>query len=1010
MNKKMKTNFNFCASYSTSSVDKKLVFDGYLNRLKMVIMSEKCLDPYLGKRIAEYQFQKPYLRCVDSVVITLAVMRLLMKYAYNLDFEYAKFTIGYVMRIPTGDVSYTVGTAISLKYSSGDAVPNIDLYHRIFKLVCEKAEIYENEVLSGLYIIVYMEGMLVKELPLSYDEIDNKIFQLLLNASKGGEPQEVQAIGYSKRSYSDKITALKRTRKERQPFIVADTETLLINNVHVPYAAGYLLLSPGVDVAAMPWYEIQTSFTEDDILYIPEFEKRSTQMLFDFIENLATAADQYNVRMVYFHNFSRFDGILLLKYFASYGVKYTVKPLMRNLRLYELSVFRGKKLLYRIRDSYTLLPSSLDTLAKTLCPELGQKGSIEYDKVQVSNLKNLEKELLQYMKQDIRLLGGVMLKAQDLLWTLYQVDIVDCMTLSSLAMKIYRLNYYDPNSFPIHIPSRNEDTFIRRGYYGGHADTYKPYGEDLYYYDVNSLYPYIMKTFAMPGGVPVWDGNLVGQELSKLYGFIEAFVVCPRTITRPFLPYRDQNNTLIFPTGKWVGVYYSEELKYAQDIGYNIITLRGYLFEKKDSPFEGFVSSLSGKRIEAKKKGDDAMAYTYKILMNTLYGRFGINPQSTITEVCDRERYDILIKKDIIFGEKLSERYYIVSYVINKGDVDDSDWKPPRISAVQMAAAITACSRIHMYKYISRPDCYYTDTDSAILGSPLPGDEISSFELGKVKMEYFVKIGIFLAPKSYLLKTLDYGDIIKHKGAAKDLVDAEWFESQFENMSRTMHTTVKQNFRIDWHTLNITKKEVHVSLGIQVGTKREPVYDTNNIWVDTLPKDVIDYGGQESTILKLELNMIQEKYESEIASLKSEIDKKDQVIDSQKSEIDSLKSEIEKVLDILMSDMGKKEQVIASQKSEIDKKDQVIDMFKSELESIKSSISQLRGSDNIKSQSAAKLPEEPVITEAPRLVQPTPTPTLSTKWKGYSYKPKGKGDKPKGKMPKGKKPKPKDTS
>jgi hypothetical protein len=123
--------------------------------------------------------------------------------------------------------------------------------------------------------------------------------------------------------------------------------------------------------------------------------------------------------------------------------------------------------------------------------------------------------------------------------------------------------------------------------------------------------------------------------------------------------------------------------------------------------------------------------------------------------------------------------------VINKGDVDDSDWKPPRISAVQMAAAITACSRIHMYKYISRPDCYYTDTDSAILGSPLPGDEISSFELGKVKMEYFVKIGIFLAPKSYLLKTLDYGDIIKHKGAAKDLVDAEWFESQFENMSRT---------------------------------------------------------------------------------------------------------------------------------------------------------------------------------------------------------------------------------
>lgn len=45
---------------------------------------------------------------------------------------------------------------------------------------------------------------------------------------------------------------------------------------------------------------------------------------------------------------------------------------------------------------------------------------------------------------------------------------------------------------PMNIPSTNVDSFIRRGYYGGHADVYIPKGSDLLYYDVNSLYPFVM--------------------------------------------------------------------------------------------------------------------------------------------------------------------------------------------------------------------------------------------------------------------------------------------------------------------------------------------------------------------------------------------------------------------------------------------------------------------------------------------------------------------------------------
>ena len=129
-----------------------------------------------------------------------------------------------------------------------------------------------------------------------------------------------------------------------------------------------------------------------------------------------------------------------------------------------------------------------------------------------------------------------MLKAQEIHWSKFQIDTEDPMTLSALAMRIFRQNddYY--KNFPIHIPNRNVDTFIRRGHYGGHTDVYKPFGEDLYYYDVNSLYPFVMKEFPMPGGVPVWRKNLEEVELDTLFGFFEAYVECPSHISRPILP------------------------------------------------------------------------------------------------------------------------------------------------------------------------------------------------------------------------------------------------------------------------------------------------------------------------------------------------------------------------------------------------------------------------------------------------------------------------------------------
>ena len=820
-------------AYTTDSATTGLL----LNRLFQKIERTTHQDPHPWLIIASHRFCEPYPLVNEIDLLSLATMDLLNQFAYPSLSGYGKFTISITMNRSCGEeISFTLGDAIPLTTQDNNFIPMSVVYAHINKYFNKYAEIYDGDYIVRLMLRVYMDEDKKMDRP-ALSEEDR--YSLLSSIMKDGlsEIEPAIEIRHRKRSHPTHITALKPCCTELKPFIVSDIETILIDNVHKPYAAGLLMVRPGKQINDIM---IDTYFSEDYSIIMDSFEERSTKVLYDLVCRILTIVRQEKSTLtIYFHNFSRFDGILLLKHLACHHKSYKLKPLMRNNRLYELAVYSGKKMLFRFRDSLNLLPGKLSALANNLCPGLGPKGSIPYDELTPSNLASMKKSLLDYMKQDILLLGGVMQKAQEIYWKLYMLDIESKITLSSLALSIFRMKYYDASNWPIHIPNKNEDCFIRNAYYGGHTDTYKPYGEDLYYYDVNSLYPFVMKEFPMPGGVPVWHGNLEDKDLDSMLGFIEAYVVCPKTIKKPLLPYRDKNKTIIFPTGEFVGVYYSEELKYARSLGYTVLPISGYLFERMESPFKDFVSSLFESRLEAKISGNEALAYVYKILMNSLYGRFGINPKSTITEVCDSARYKHLIRySELIFGDMLSENNYIVAYHSNTGTGSDY-WNPPKNSAVQLAAAITASARIYMYPYISREDCYYTDTDSVVLGQPLPEEVISSSVLGKFKLEDRIMKGYFLAPKSYYYIAIDGTNVLKYKGPAKNQVYPEWFELQYADPSRTQQVPVEANFRIDWHTLNIIKKDTLVRIGIKLGSKRIPVYH-RDAWVDTEPIDIKD--------------------------------------------------------------------------------------------------------------------------------------------------------------------------
>ena len=71
-------------------------------------------------------------------------------------------------------------------------------------------------------------------------------------------------------------------------------------------------------------------------------------------------------------------------------------------------------------------------------------------------------------------------------------------TLPSLAFAIYRSNFLKNNKIPVILSKLHY--LIKESYFGGITEVYKPYGEDVRSYDVNSLYPFAIKTFPMPVG------------------------------------------------------------------------------------------------------------------------------------------------------------------------------------------------------------------------------------------------------------------------------------------------------------------------------------------------------------------------------------------------------------------------------------------------------------------------------------------------------------------------------
>jgi len=142
-------------------------------------------------------------------------------------------------------------------------------------------------------------------------------------------------------------------------------------------------------------------------------------------------------------------------------------------------------------------------------------------------------------------------------------------------------------------------------------------------------------------------------DLNNFFGFFLCEIHCPDNIDNPMLPLR-YNNKTIFPRGKWVGTYFSEELKSVLPLGYKIKLLEGIELSKIDL-FTKYVNTFY--KIKMTSTGSER--WIAKLLINCLYGVFG-RKQSLIETInvynSDIEKYVIsnIIKTIIPINNDIS--------------------------------------------------------------------------------------------------------------------------------------------------------------------------------------------------------------------------------------------------------------------------------------------------------------------------------------------------------------------
>ncbi len=463
---------------------------------------------------------------------------------------------------------------------------------------------------------------------------------------------------------------------------------------------------------------------------------------------------------IYFHNL-KFDGNFIISYLLSHGYTYvdkkedradfTFSTLITDMgQFYSIEVYfkvTGRRSVrVKFLDSLKIFPNfSVERIAEGFNFPLS-KLELDYAKYREPG-HILTKYEERYIKHDVIIVAKA-------LKIMFEQNLKK-MTIASDALEYYKSTI---SNFRKYFPKldKEQDALIRMSYRGGFTYLNPVWKEkitgDGMVLDKNSMYPSKMRYELMPFGEPEqFEGKYQEDKSYPLY--VQQFT-CAFKLKPGKIPTIQLKKSLSFNPTEYIIESIEPQTLTLTSVDLelflenydttDIIYQGGFKFKAITGLFSDYIDHWIAEKIKASKEKNAPLRQIAKLLLNSLYGRFGLSPQA---------------------GKKMPTlKDGVVKYL----NLPEEDREPVYIpvacfiTAYARADIIRSCEKIRDFtfkKYGEDRYCY-SDTDSihALINQEdleeLAKDMlIDDYELGAWAYEKSFNRAFFIRQKCYIEET-----------------------------------------------------------------------------------------------------------------------------------------------------------------------------------------------------------------------------------------------------------------